>query len=154
MTPTQEDAINEETELGWYHLFLSFFSSKWQVLLAADRHHSKHTEPPPGKHRIQQVLIALFNFTEALWLGCNDVLHKGKDLVEQKVYSIESAELCHNHDNPHLLPHADQHYCTIPLNRLLQSQPSSADNGSIAIKQHMRHLLKWQANSNNESLNT
>ena len=119
-----EEAMTEQATIGWHHMILGYLSNKWQELSASDRHPFNKSEPPAGKHRIQQILKALSGFTRALWLGRNDVLHKEKDSDDRKVYSIESAELRHYHTNPHLLPSTDQHYCATPLRRLLQSRPS------------------------------
>jgi hypothetical protein len=124
MVPLLEVALQEQSKIGWHHLLLGFLTSTWQHLSASDHHVVDRLDTAAGKHRIQQTLNALFTFTRSLWLGRNDILHKDQDTVDQTIYSMESAELRHYHANPNLLPTSDQHYCSLPLQRLLRSRPS------------------------------
>ena len=117
-------AILEQTLVGWHHLLLGFLSKEWLQLSAAEPHCADKATLPAGQHRIQQILNAITEYTRAIWLGRNDVLHKDSDTVATTIYSTESAKLRHFHSNPHLLPRSDQHYCNLPLQRLLRSRPS------------------------------
>ena len=71
-----------------------------------------------------KTLTTLNNFTRSIWSGRNQILHKGKDSADAALYSAQSAELRHHHAPPENLLVADQHYCTIALDKLLQSHPS------------------------------
>ena len=124
MIPLLEKALSEQAQIGWHHFLLGYVSKQWTPLFSADPYNQLVSTTAAGTHRTQQLLQALHIFTRSLWLGRNGVLHKDKDAVDSKVYSVESAELRHYHANPTLLPRSDQHYCNIPLQRLLQSRPS------------------------------
>ena len=95
-----------------------------------------------GHSRTHRSLRALFTFTRAIWLGRNDVLHKDKETIETKAYTVESAELRHFHANPNLLPSADRHYCTISLKRLLGSRPSVRRRWLRRVRTARANLIK------------
>ena len=124
MVSLLEEALHEQSQIGWHQLLLGFLTTKWLHLSASDHHVAERLDTAAGKHRIQQTLNALFTFTRSLWLGRNNILHKDQDTVDQTINSMESAELRHYHANPTLLPTSDQHYCSLPLQRLLRSRPS------------------------------
>ena len=77
-----------------------------------------------GTSRTHQSLKLLSIFTRNIWLGRSEILHRDKETIDTKIYSVESAELRHFHENPDFLPSADRHYCKISLQRLLGSRPS------------------------------
>ena len=126
LSPTMQEilatAIEQQTIIGWPAAMKGYLSIQWLRLASVDGTLSAIT--PVGRHRTQQSLSALFEFSRSLWLGRNDALHSDQDQADALVYSAESAELRHFHSDPGLLPHADRHYCAISLNRLLRSRPS------------------------------
>ena len=124
LKPILDEAIHEQSQVGWHQLLLGFLSTQWLHLAASDPHVADKMDKAAGQHRIQQILNHLFTFTRSIWLGRNDILHKEQDTVDTHIYSMESAELRHYHANPTLLPTSDQHYCSLPLQRLLRSRPS------------------------------
>ena len=143
MADKLEDAITEQEQVGWHHLLLGFLSTRWLQLSAADRHSVTVSSMNAGKYRIQQILNALFTFTRTLWLARNDVLHKEQDATESTIYTMESAELRHYHANPTLLPRSDQHYCSLPLQRLLlRSRPSVRRRWLRRVKTARASFLK------------
>ena len=137
-----EQALHEQSQVGWHSLFLGFLSKHWLILSDADQARVNKSERAAGQHRIQQILSALSTFTRALWLGRNEVLHRNQDAIDTKIYSAESAELRHYHANPNLLPRSDQHYCTMPLNRLLRSRPSVRRRWLRRVKRARATFLK------------
>ena len=142
MRPLLDDALAEQTTIGWHQMLLGYLTTQWHHLSAADRHRDTDTEQKAGRHRIQQILTALASYIRALWLGRNEVLHRTSESNELKIQSIESAELRYYHDNPHLLPRADQHYCDLTLRRLLQSRPSVRRRWLRRVKSARAAFLK------------
>ena len=100
-------------------------ATSWQTLASTHLTDSNQSENAKGRYRIQQVLQYIHEFTRAVWLGRNEVLHAQQDTADAQIYSAESAELRHYHSNPLLLFQHDRHHCTLPLTKkLLQSKPS------------------------------
>ena len=78
-----------------------------------------------GQSRTHTALKAVTLVVREIWLGRNEVLHQHQDETDQKIYLMESAELCQYHSNPTLIQTSDQHYCrNITLTKLLHSRPS------------------------------
>ena len=122
---TLNNAIEEQTCIGWSAAMKGFLSRQWFHLTSANLLNHDKFELKAGRHRTQKALHALQDFTRDIWLGRNDALHKDKETVDTIVYSAESAEIRHFHSNPKLLPASDAHYCTtVTLNRIIQSRPS------------------------------
>jgi hypothetical protein len=119
-----QEAIEEQTLIGWHNLLLGYLTTKWTLLAAADEIRQDKFKMEAGTSRTHRSLQSLFTFTREIWLGRNEVLHRDKEQNDSKVYSVESAELRYFHSNPNLLPSADKHYCQISLQRLLGSRPS------------------------------
>ena len=124
LCPLLQDAIDEQTMIGWHNLLLGYLTTKWKLLAAADEARQDKYKMEAGISRTHRSLQSLFNFTRDIWLGRNDVLHRDKEKTDSTVYSVESAELRYFHSNPNLLPSSDKHYCQISLQRLLGSRPS------------------------------
>jgi hypothetical protein len=125
MEETLQQAIEEQTLIGWHQLLLGYTTKTWRLLASMDPINKAKPNPSVGRSKIHTVLKALTLMIREIWLGRNEILHSHQDEKEQKVYSMESAELRHYHSNPTLIPTSDQHYCrNITLNKLLQSRPS------------------------------
>jgi hypothetical protein len=124
LKPLLHEAIEEQTIIGWHNLLLGFLSSKWKLLAAADIARQDKFHMDAGTRRTHQSLQHLFSFTRDIWLGRCEILHRDQETIDTKVYSVQSAEIRHFHENPALFPSADRHYCQISLQRLLGSRPS------------------------------
>lgn len=142
LLPALEQAMLEQSQVGWHQLLLGFFSKTWLILSAADHARINKSERAAGQHRIHQIMSALSTFTRTIWLGRNEALHSDQDEIDNKVYSVESAALRHYHGNPTLLSRSDQHYCDMPLQRLLKSGPSVRRRWLRRVRQARASFLK------------
>ncbi|KAI2506032.1 hypothetical protein MHU86_8443 [Fragilaria crotonensis] len=84
----------------------------------------------------------VYFYPNHIWLGRNEALHSDQDEIDNKVYSVESAALRHYHGNPTLLSRSDQHYCDMPLQRLLKSGPSVRRRWLRRVRQARASFLK------------
>jgi hypothetical protein len=125
MEETLQLAIEEQTLIGWHQPILGCTSKKWLLLSSMDTAPTGKTDLSAGQSQTHTALKALTLMVRELWLGRNEVLHNNKDDTDQQVYLMESAEICHYHSNPTLIPTSDQHYCrNTTLNKFLKSRPS------------------------------
>ena len=122
---TLQEAIEEQTLIGWHHLLLGYASKKWLLIASMDTPTIGQINLVAGRSRTKVALRAITLMVPDLWLGRNEILHQHQDNQDQTIYSMESAELRHHHSNPTQVPNSDQHYCrNITLNKLLKSRPS------------------------------
>ena len=117
-------AINDQSQIGFPHILRGFLATSWQTLASVHVNDPTKIENSKGRHRIQQALNSLHEFTREVWLGRNAALHEHNDTADALIYTAESAELRHFHADPSLLPSSDRHYLNLSLNKLLQSNPS------------------------------
>ena len=122
---TLQEAIEEQTLIGWHHLLLGYASKKWLLIASMDTPTIGQINLSAGRSRKKVALRAITLMVRDLWLGRNEILHQHQDDQDQTIYSMESAERRHYHSNPTLVPNSDQHYCrNITLSKLLKSRPS------------------------------
>ena len=118
-----QTAVSDQSAIGWRHLLKGLFlATSWQKL-AFQHQTTQKMETKRRNFRIQKTLTTLHIFTRSIWSGRNQILHEGKDSANAALYSAQSAEIRHHHTSPENLLVADQHYCTIALDKLLQSHP-------------------------------
>jgi hypothetical protein len=106
-----QTAIEEQTLIGWHQLQLGYLAKKWLLLAAMDTSTPGKLNLSAGQSCTHTALKAITLMIREIWLGRNEVLHQHQDETDQKIYSMEFAELQHYHSNPTLIQTSDQHYC-------------------------------------------
>jgi hypothetical protein len=120
-----QQAIEEQTRIGWIHLFRGYQSTKWRKL--AESHMTEttaHPRPDDGNRRLSTIQHRINEFVTILWQGRNQALHNSAQEDTKQFHSLESAEIRHFFTQPHLLAVQDRHYCNGTLNQLLRQRPA------------------------------
>ena len=119
-----QDVLLEQQQIGWHHMLHGFLATSWHTLASIHPTEIHRSDNSRGNQSIQQAIQYIHEFTREIWLGRNAALHEHQDTADAKIYTAESAEIRHYHDNhPLLLPQHDRHYCMTPLlTKLLQSK--------------------------------
>ena len=137
-----QEAIYEQTAIGWLHLFRGFFSKKWSQLSEC---HMVSADALPqkadGSRRMSTILLRVQGFINLIWLGRNETLHKQSKDEETKFMSLEAAEIRHYFNQPHLLPVTEQHYCEGSVLKILQSRPSNRRRWLRRVRKARSDLL-------------
>jgi hypothetical protein len=122
-------AIQEQTEIGWMNILRGFLSTKWHTLASthfADSKDTTTTNRHDGDRRVHKVIRAIYTLrTHALWLGRNDSLHKTADNIVSICHSSLDLEISQLHKEAGLLSAEDRFYCEQSLQRILHSSLSN-----------------------------
>jgi hypothetical protein len=131
-------ALAEQTEIGWLNLFRGFLSGKWYQLassyLSTEEGSQEVTNRRDGENRVHRVVKLIYNLTQEIWLGRNEILHDiGKD-QEIKRLSMLDSEITKYHSEPDLVLTDDQFYCETSLRRLLTGSTANKRRWLLRVK--------------------
>ena len=121
-------AILEQTEIGWMNTLRGFLSTAWHTLASSYFDDSKANSiinKNDGDRRVRQAIRAIYNLTQALWLGRNEALHKNTDEMDSIRRSGIDLEISRYHKEANLMLHEDRFYCDQPLRKILQGSQSN-----------------------------
>ena len=142
---TLREAINEQSAIGWENLLRGYFSSKWRDLASQNMMNpDATTNKADGNRRAGTIIQRIQGYIKFLWKGRNDALHKCNKFNETKFLSLESAEIRHYFNQPHLIPVQDQHYCQGNILTILQGRPSIRRRWLMRVRRARASLLKDQ----------
>ena len=145
MMATLRAAISEQTDIGWVNLFRGYFSTKWRVLASTNMTHpDAPMSKQDGNRRSGTIIQRVQGYIQLMWKGRNDALHKCDKDDANKFLSLESAEIRHYFQQPHLLPVQDRHYCQGNILKILQSRPAFRRRWLKRVRRARAALIKDQ----------
>jgi hypothetical protein len=71
-----DDAVQHQTSIGWVNLFRGFVSLRWSGIYDSDDTNSPEARLQAAVPRLATTVRALQNYTRALWVGRNAILHE------------------------------------------------------------------------------
>jgi hypothetical protein len=78
-----------------------------------------------GANRVHRVLQIIYTLTTDIWLGRNEVLHRGDKAQETRRLSAIDSEITKYHSEADLVLTDDRFYCETSLNRLLKGSAAN-----------------------------
>ena len=138
-----EEAMREQTQIGWKAATRGFFSKKWILLAELSSHEGATQQEGKGAQTMQKISKAIHAMSRALWLARNEALHGDQSHELQIIRNSDIAEMRNFHSNPDLLPAGDRHYCEGSFEQLLRKSPSSR-------RRWLRYMRMVQARTTQE----
>ena len=136
-------AINSQSGIGWLSAIKGFLSSDWTTTLAK----MSMDDPSVTAHRAWQsrktlLMRSLYDLSEQLWKGRNEVLQRNDEREVQRHQSAEAVEIRHYYEKPELLSVSDRHYCDRPLKQILHSSPTNRRRWLRQVQQARQRRLQ------------
>ena len=122
-------ALAAQSAIGWLNMFRGYLTKKWYQL--ASSHFGPDDEPDTiihrndGANRVHRVLQIIHTLTTDIWLGRNEVLHRGDKAQETRRLSAIDSEITKFHSEADLVLTDDRFYCETSLNRLLKGSAAN-----------------------------
>jgi len=110
-------------------MFRGYLTKKWYQL--ASSHFGPDEAPETiidrndGANRVHRVLKIIHTLTTDIWLGRNEVLHRGAKAHEIQRLSAIDSEITKYHSEADLVLTDDRFYCETSLNRLLKGSAAN-----------------------------
>jgi hypothetical protein len=119
------EALASQTDIGWLNLFQGFVSTDWS-LLPHREYISTGLElrPSTADHSLSKSILALQDYSLALWKSCNTVLHEANSPGLDIVHAYLNQAITQLYElQPTPLSSILQSYVTVPLHNRLQRPP-------------------------------
>ena len=145
MVTILQEAIREQTAIGWLHVFHGYVAKKWRTLASSHMINPLATpQTSDGNRRMGTVLQRIQAFLSLIWTGRNEALHRNDHDDVRRFQSLEAAEIRHYFSQPHLLAVQDQHYCSGPILTLLRSRPAYRRRWLMRVRRARAAMLTEQ----------
>jgi hypothetical protein len=137
-TSLVQQAVMEQTTIGWIHVMRGFLSKQWLVMAGSyyNTVNGKITNRNDGHHRIRRAIRAIHRMTDDIWHGRNEALHGHQQAAHDAApKNLVDMEICQLHSKPDTLLATDSHYCETSLRQLLRSSASTKRRWLHRVKQ-------------------
>jgi hypothetical protein len=119
------DALESQSEIGWYQATKGLLSKKWRELASQSMFQVGQIDATKGLTSMLRIMNAIHDHSIRMWLSRNQVLHSKEDTDLDRIRSAATAEITLMHGQPEFMCTADRYLCSRSLSSLLSSSPST-----------------------------